>query len=204
MDTHEERPPLLLLEDDPLAVRVTGRVLRPFVDLVIATTAMEGLRVLLGDQPLIGAIVDVRLPDGNGVDVVAMARSHRPILPVLFLTAHATPEIVNLAFRLSATFLCKPCESEDVIGFVRRIADKSVADRDRMLLDVFSVRHRLSPRQTEAVSRALADPTYTSLAERMEVSVETVRAHVDGILEKTGLSTLEDVVAEVRRLVGNA
>ena len=67
-------------------------------------------------------VVDIRLPDLSGLDVVRLARTFRPGTPALFISGYAEPMIEepHLQLLLSA-FLAKPFTPEQLVTAVRRL-----------------------------------------------------------------------------------
>ena len=69
------------------------------------------------------AVVDVFLPDGNGVELVRELRQADPRLPIVILTAGLDPELHALAFEGGADEVCVKTEGiEEIIKAIRGIA----------------------------------------------------------------------------------
>jgi DNA-binding NtrC family response regulator len=83
-----------------------------------AATGKEGLAAVASSTPNL-VILDISLPDMDGFDVLKELRQAHPELPVLTMTADATPETARRALRLGACgHLEKPCDSAVLLAAV--------------------------------------------------------------------------------------
>ncbi len=95
---------ILLVEDNPFVVDALDGLLDTYPDIELvarARTAAEAL-FLLPDTVADLALVDLALPDMNGIDLVAAMRRTRPELPCVILTAHREPGYVQRALAVGA------------------------------------------------------------------------------------------------------
>ncbi len=107
---------LLLVEDDAsLAQELAGLLRRADFAVDICATAAEALEAGLG-EPYDAAILDLGLPDGDGLDVLVAWRAKKSRLPVLILTARDRFANLVAGFRAGADdFLAKPFRNEEVV-----------------------------------------------------------------------------------------
>jgi DNA-binding NtrC family response regulator len=117
--TAEAPAPVLILEDDVPLANALARLVRLRTEPIIAGT-MEAANKVLAECDLAAAIIDVGLPDGDGLDTVRDIRLSRPLLPVLVLTALNDRAIPNRANALRAEFAYKPPERDNIVPFVER------------------------------------------------------------------------------------
>jgi DNA-binding NtrC family response regulator len=101
---------VLVIDDDKLTRWSLSKVLaRAGYRVRGATSAAEGL-AKAGESPPGLVLLDLRLPDGDGSTVLQDLLRSRPELPVVMMSAEATPETVRHVRRLGARgFLAKPC-----------------------------------------------------------------------------------------------
>ncbi len=116
----------LVLVDDSSLVRAGLRVLLEGVpDLVIvgeAASAREADDVCARSRPDV-VLLDIRLPDGTGLDVCRRLRARHPELKVLFLTSSDSPEIVDEAVRAGAHgYLLKEVDGPGLLQALRAVA----------------------------------------------------------------------------------
>ncbi len=109
-------------EDDFLATyeRLLGR---QGYDVITATSRTAGLAALAGEPPHL-VISDLRLPDGDGLDVVRAARGAREPVPVIVVTGYPSDETRRAALGAGATtFLSKPFAAAVLLAAIRSIVD---------------------------------------------------------------------------------
>lgn len=101
---------ILVIDDDRLTRWSLSKVLARFGYRVReAASAAEGLARVRESPPDL-VLVDIQLPDGDGGTVLQGLRRSRPELPIVMMSADATPETVRHVRRLGARgFLAKPC-----------------------------------------------------------------------------------------------
>jgi two-component system, NtrC family, nitrogen regulation response regulator GlnG len=114
--------PTLLVIDDEQSVRYSFR--RIFEgdkgQVLTAGTAAEGLALLHEHRPDI-VVLDLQLPDGNGLDVFRQIHAHDPRRPVVFITAHGTTETAIEAMKSGAfDYLVKPVNLERMSQVIDR------------------------------------------------------------------------------------
>jgi DNA-binding NtrC family response regulator len=112
---------LLIADDDPVARDLLAEVLaRDGYRVCVAAGGEECLRVAQR-EPLDLALVDLRMPDLDGLAVLTRLRSLQPDLPVLILTAFASIETAIETIRAGAyDYLSKPFRMEEIKVVVRR------------------------------------------------------------------------------------
>ena len=111
-----DKPNILILDDDAelctlLSMRLEAR------GYVVSTagTAREGL-ARVTERGFDAMILDLRLPDGTGLEVLASVRARKPDLPVIMLTAHGTIETAVEAMQRGAYgFLTKPFHDHELL-----------------------------------------------------------------------------------------
>ncbi len=191
---------VLLVEDDAAIVKSLRRIFTVrwhTVDVPTAAAAREHLRRA---PPLAGAVIDVGLPDGSGLDVLAEARQRQPGIEVIVVTGELAPDIVNRATSLGALYVVKPKVWDCVEDFARRLLLKEVvsAEPARRYLAAYATRQGLSIRETEILALAVEGVGMTSMAERMGVSGNTLKTQVRTLRRKCGNAHLGAIELELR------
>ena len=114
MDLGPDRT-LLLVDDDEAFLRRLGKAMekRGF-EVELAGSVAEGRAVAEGRPPAY-AVVDLRLEDGNGLDVVETLRERRPDSRIVVLTGYGAIATAVAAVKIGATdYLSKPADATDV------------------------------------------------------------------------------------------
>jgi len=117
-------PSLLIVDDEPAILLAFRRAFRsPPIDIVTASTAREGLALARETRPQV-VVLDVHLPDGNGLDVYRELRGLDARCPVVFVTGKSTADTAIEAMKLGAyDYLFKPVE----LGQLRDVIDRALA-----------------------------------------------------------------------------
>lgn len=108
---------LLLVDDDEVFVQRLAKAMekRGF-DVVVAMSVAEG-RAAAEARPPAYAVCDLRLEDGNGLDVVEVIREQRPDARVVVLTGYGAIATAVAAVKIGATdYLSKPADANDIVN----------------------------------------------------------------------------------------
>ena len=111
----------VLIIDDEAAIRESLETLLEMegYDVQSAATADEGL-TRIGDRPYDLVLLDLALPDRNGIDLLAELHVHDPQLAVIMITAYGTVENAVKAMQAGATnFVQKPWDNEKLLADIR-------------------------------------------------------------------------------------
>lgn len=141
--THD-RVPLLVIDDDPLVARLM-RVLFDAArfDVHHAETGEEGIRQLDVAEPA-AVILDLRLPDASGLEVLETLQARAPQLPVIMLTGSADLRTAVSAMQKGAFhYLAKPVDNEELLLVVSR-----ALERRSLLTELADLRRRTGPQAT--------------------------------------------------------
>ena len=113
---------LLVIDDEPVVRKVACQTLRQAgYTCLEADSALAALEQLQSDrQHLDGMLVDIRLPDMSGLNLVRLARIHRPGMPALFMSGYAIPTVEEPELQaLLQAFLPKPFTPDQLLSAVR-------------------------------------------------------------------------------------
>jgi len=107
---------ILIVDDEPVVTDVLGTLLRKEGHEVLsASDAATGRAMLESEGPWDAVLLDVMLPDANGLDVLRWIRDRDPDTAVVMLTAFGTVENAVTAMKLGAFhYLTKPFKNEEV------------------------------------------------------------------------------------------
>ena len=191
--------------DDDASMRAALEELFDSVGLETQTyaTARDFMAANLADRP--GCIIiDVRLPDMNGLDFQAQLAQLGVRLPVVMMTGHGNiPMSVRAMKRGAVDFLPKPFHDQDMLDAVMAAIER---DRERRTVDgdIAQVRHRfgtLSPREQQVMLLVTTGKMNKQVAAELGISEITVKIHRAAAMRKMDARTLADLVrlAEVVR-----
>jgi len=204
----------VFLLDDHEVVRVGVReLLESDGDVEVvgeASTAAEALARVPAVRPDV-AVLDVRLPDGDGVSVCRELRSQLPELACLMLTSFADDEaLFNAVLAGAAGYVLKQVKGNDILDSVRRVAaGQSLLDpatTARLMQRLRDQVERPDPLDglTEQERRVLAligeGLTNRQIGERMFLAEKTVKNYVSNLLTKLGMERRTQAAAFVARM----
>ena len=114
------QPRALIIDDEADILELLGMTLEQLeVTAVPAASMAEARQVLESDDPIHLCLTDMRLPDGDGLDLVDWIQQRRPEIPVAVITAHGHVEAAVTALKAGAfDFLSKPLDLEQLRGLV--------------------------------------------------------------------------------------
>ena len=210
-----ERIRVFLLDDHEVVRRGVAELLGAEPDLEVvgeAATAAEALSRVPAARPDV-AVLDVRLPDGDGVTVCRELRSRLPELRCLMLTSFADDDALFDAIMAGAAgYVLKQIRGTDLVGAIRTVASgQSLLDprtTARVLDRMRSATARTDPlaglsEQERTVLELIGEGlTNREIAERMFLAEKTVKNYVSHLLAKLGMQrrTQAAILAtEIRR-----
>jgi two-component system, NarL family, response regulator DevR len=204
---------VFLLDDHEIVRRGVKELLETEGDLEVvgeAGTAAEALARIPPTRPDV-AVLDVRLPDGDGVQVCREIRSAHPEIQCLMLTSFADDEALFQAIMAGASgYVLKQIKGADVVEAVRAVAagrsllDPSVTarvlERLRKGSEEDELLARLSP-QERNILRLIADGlTNRQIAEQVHLAEKTVKNYVSNLLAKLGMERRTQAAVYAARL----
>jgi two-component system, response regulator RegA len=106
---------LLILDDDASFLHRLGRAMEKRGFEVTAVDSVAGGRAMAEVRPPAYAVVDLRLQDGNGLDLVEFLRAQRPDARIVVLTGYGAIASAVSAVKIGATdYLAKPADANDI------------------------------------------------------------------------------------------
>jgi FixJ family two-component response regulator len=158
--------------------------------------AREFLATDIADRP--GCIViDIRLPDMNGLDMQTQLTENGVRLPVVMMTGHGDVSMSVRAMKRGAVdFLPKPFHDQDMLDAVTAAIER---DRQRRTVDgdVSHMQQRfgtLSPREQQVMMLVTAGKMNKQVAGDLGISLITTKIHRGAAMRKMGARTLADLV----------
>lgn len=180
-----------IVEDDP-EITIAGE----------AATAREVLS-LLNEQFCDVLVLDLNLPDNNGLDLLQTIRKERPQLPVLVLSIFPEDQYALRALRVGAAgYINKRTAPEELLTAIRRVyrsgkyISQSLAEKLAFELDPLTPRPRhetLSDREFQVLRLIASGKSVSEIAAELSLSVTTISTYRARILEKMGFKNNADL-----------
>ena len=197
---------VLVADDHAVVRRGVIQILAEEPDLVVAGEASTGRETLQAVQESRFDIVvlDMALPDGTGLEVLAQLHSLKPELRVLFLSVYPEEQYAVRALKSGAAgYLTKESAPAELVTAIRTIAQgrkyvtQTLAERLATLLEPAAARlphESLSDREYQVMCLLGVGKTISEIAGELALSVKTVSTYRVRILEKLNLSNTAEIV----------
>lgn len=189
----------IFLADDHPALRAgLAAILNSQPDMKVVGEAGSGREALESTVVADVYVVDLRMPEGDGVHVIRQLRERNPETRILVLTTYDNEEDVFRALEAGARgFLLKDTTSEELVTAIRQVhagerhLPHAIASRlaDRL------VRPSLTPRELDVLRLVAKGRTNKELASAMFVSEETVKSHMKALFQKLGVHDRAEAVS---------
>lgn len=176
------------------------------VDLALSNAGFHTLKYSLG-SPLLrelssrrvhGAVIDVRLPDISGLDIIAEISRTSPDIRCVMASGHSDIPIAVRAMKLGAVdFIEKPVQPERLVDIVKRAVENraergpvgaSLAEKAHGLMD------QLTPREREVLGLLLQGYQNKMIAYEIGISQRTVEVHRARLMKRLNVKTFAELV----------
>lgn len=163
-------------------------------DLTIFRDAETALKELTA-KPAEIALFDVNLPGMSGIDCIQRLKILHPQMQMMVLTVYDNPDTVFEALKAGAvSYLLKSTPVEKILEAIAEVQQGGSpisSQIARKVIEAFSVREKtnehfqgLSKREQEMLEHLSRGYRYKEIADKLFVSIETVRTHIRNIYEK--------------------
>lgn len=175
-----------------------------------ASTAADALTRIRAVRPRV-AVLDVRLPDGNGVEVCREVRSNDPTIACLMLTSYSDDEALFEAIMAGASgYVLKQIRGNELVSAVRRVATgeslldpaitgqvlkrlREPAPEDERLA-------RLSDQERRILDLIAEGRTNRHIAQQLNLAEKTIKNYVSSMLAKLGMERRTEAAVFAARL----
>lgn len=210
--------PVLVVEDNPLVRnRLQGLLLQLGYsnDALVMTGSLAEARAYLAneDHMVSLALVDLGLPDGSGIELIAELHARLPSLPIMVVSAWSTQEMIWASLRAGAVgYVLKERDDLEMAMALRSVL------RGGAPIDPFIARRIIEelPLQAPPAAQVVDDPGLSArentilhlvvdglsnreIAERLFLSRYTVESHIKNVYRKLSVSSRTQAAQEARR-----
>ncbi len=149
-------------------------------------------------------ILDINLPDMNGLEILRQLKKVHPDLPVLVLTVFDEDQIAIRVLKAGAAgFVTKETMPNELISAVKKIhsGGKYVSPSlaEKLVFNIYAedekpVHHKLSNREYQVICLIAAGKSVKQIAEELYLSIQTIRTYRTRILEKMEMNTDAELI----------
>jgi len=196
--------PVVFVVDDDVSVRESLELLIRTAGWVPQTFASAREFLSRAPVPAPGCLVlDVHLPDLNGLDLQESVAADRNDLPIILITGYGDVPMTVRAMKAGAVeVLTKPFRDDVLLGAIAQaIARSRAALRDEAELRTLRVNYAtLSPREREVMVLVVSGLLNKQVGGELGISEITVKAHRGRVMRKMKAASLADLVTMAARL----
>jgi two-component system response regulator DevR len=191
---------VLLIDDHPVVLDGLTIALEAHgVEIAGRARTLAEARTLLATVEAEVALLDLRLPDGSGTDLLSGGDDAAGGPAFIVLSTFQTPQYVAAAIALGASgFVAKTAPTEDIVEAVRVVADGGTAFPREMARPARNRWNPLTPREHDIIAGVLAGRSNDELSADLHIARKTVEAYLTrlyarfGVLSRTELAILAE------------
>lgn len=199
---------VVLVDDHELIRQGLRRAFERAPDFAVAGEAgsiADALTLVATTAPDV-VTMDVRLPDGSGLDAVRTLRAQRPDLGIVVLTMYAGDDQLFGALEAGASaFVPKDAPADEVVAAARHAAASPVAFSAADLANAMRRRMdpatpAISPREREVLTLLADGLAVAQIAATLFISESTAKSHISKLYEKLGVANRAQALMTALRL----
>jgi FixJ family two-component response regulator len=199
-----EGPDTVFVVDDDESVRKSLVRLLRSADLRVESFSSAGELLARDPYDGVGCIVlDVRMPELDGIGLQARLAQTGGDLPIVFLTGHGDiPMSVRAMKKGAFDFLTKPVDEDVLLSAVRQALLRHRAARaERLEIEALRTREgTLTPREQEVLRGVIAGALNKQIAAELGIAEKTVKIHRGRVMQKLGASSLAELIRICQRM----
>jgi two-component system response regulator FixJ len=192
----EETVSLHVVDDEELIRNSLVAVLQnASYDVLAFASGVEFLKALPGLNPDC-VILDVRMPQLSGLDVLEKFKQKQPETPVVMMSGFADVSMAVKAMQSGASdFVEKPFQAKDVLDTIERVIGESSSEAETFMnAEADALLSRLSKREVEVLLRLVQGKPNKIVARELKISPRTVEVHRARIMHRLGATSFAELV----------
>ena len=186
-----------IVEDDKSFLKSMERLLRAAGYRVAASASAHSFLARTSIRRPACLLLDVQLPDIDGLNLQQRLIESGSSLPVIFMTGHGNiPMSVQAMKKGAVDFLPKPFEARDLLNAVAISLELDTRGRKKeiQLRKITSMVDSLTPREKEVMRWVITGKLNKQIALAMGITEKTVKVHRSRIMQKTGVTSVAELV----------
>ena len=198
----------ILIADDHAIVRQGLKYIlqeRPNIFCVTEADSAHQTLDLIQKKEFDLVILDISLPDGNGLEILKQIHEWKPGLPVLVMSIHAEEQFALRSLKAGAHgYVAKGSSSSEILNAIEKVMDggrylsADIADHFAFELGkdkwMKPSHENLSDREMEVLCYIVSGKSISNIAEKLHLSVKTVSTYRSRILEKMNMKSTAEMI----------
>lgn len=191
---------ILCVDDHPLVHEGIGAVIRNQADMLLVAEAFSGIEAtqkFREHRPDV-TLLDLRLPDTTGIDVLIALRAEFPDARIIILTTFEGDVNIQRALEAGArAYVLKSTPPRELVEVIRKVhaGKKPISSEIAAHLAEHYADEALTEREVEVLKRVAEGNRNRDIAEKLFISEETVKVHIKHVMEKLGAADRTEAVA---------
>ena len=190
---------ILIADDHAIVRKGLKQILSNNADMTVAGEAASGAQALemIRNEDWDVVLLDISMPDGNGLDTLKQVKKEKPDLPILMLSIYPEDQYAIRTIKAGVSgYLTKDSAPEELVEAIRKVASggkyisASLSEKLAEYLENKSERalhENLSDREYQVMVMIAAGKTVSQIAEEMCLSVKTISTNRSRALAKMGM-----------------
>ncbi len=191
---------LIIVDDHPMFLAGLQQLFKRQQDFEVvgAVESVTQLETLLHEGGPALVLMDIEMPERDGINATALVRKQSPTTKVVILTGYDNPDLIFRALKAGAVgYLLKNSRPKDILDTLRKVAAGEIFlnaelaskflrefQRDQELEEVRRLVQTLTPREEEVLRLVATGATNREISQRLFISELTVKMHLASIFRK--------------------
>jgi DNA-binding NarL/FixJ family response regulator len=191
---------VVVVDDHPIFLAGLQQLFKKQADFEVVGIAenAEQLEAVLAQTTPAVILMDIEMPERDGISATAMVRKQVPSAKVVMLTGYDNPDLIFRALKAGAVgYLLKNTRSKEILDTLRRVAAGELFlnpelagkflrefQRDQEIEEVRRLVHTLTPREEEVLRLVATGANNREISQRLFISELTVKMHLASIFRK--------------------
>jgi DNA-binding NarL/FixJ family response regulator len=191
---------LLIVDDHPVILSGLQQLFKkqPDFDVVGAVEDVTQLETTLKEARPTLVLMDIELPQGDGIAATTLVRKHSPQSKVVIFTGYNNPDLIFRALKAGAVgYLLKNSRAKDILDTLRKVAAGELVlnpelagkflrefQRDQEAEELRQVVKTLTPREEEVLRLVATGANNREISQKLFISELTVKMHLASIFRK--------------------